>query len=126
VYNNTANALFIKGNLRSGKNVTKDIAGGAESPNNFAEASTRFLEKGNFLRLANVSLGHNFKLPEGRAIKSLRLYATGQNLLLFTVIRGVDPEVNTNKALDGVPSIGIDYTAFPSARTFTIGLGAGF
>jgi iron complex outermembrane receptor protein len=126
VYNNTANALFIKGNLRSGKNVTKDVAGGAESPNNFAEASTRFLEKGNFLRLANLSLGHNFKLPGGVAFKSLRLYATGQNLLLFTGYSGVDPEVNTNKALDGVPSIGIDYTAFPSARTFTIGLGAGF
>jgi iron complex outermembrane receptor protein len=29
--------------------------------------------------------------------------------------------VNTNKALNGVPSIGIDYSAFPRARTIMLG-----
>jgi iron complex outermembrane receptor protein len=126
VYNNTANALFIKGNLRNGRNVTQDVANSAENPNNFAEASTRFLEKGDFIRLSNLAFGYNFALPEGGFAKSLRLFLTGQNLLLFTKYTGVDPEVNTNKAIDGVSSIGIDYTAFPSARTFTVGLNVGF
>jgi TonB-dependent starch-binding outer membrane protein SusC len=34
--------------------------------------------------------------------------------------------VNTNKAIDGVNSLGMDYTSFPSARTFTLGLNVGF
>ncbi len=126
VYNNTANALFVKGNLRNGRNVTRDVASSEESPNNFAEASTRFLERGDFLRLSNLALGYNFKLPEGIYLKTVRLYATGQNVFLITNYTGVDPEINTNKARDNVPSIGIDYTAFPSARTFTVGLSAGF
>ncbi|MES2730542.1 MAG: SusC/RagA family TonB-linked outer membrane protein [Bacteroidota bacterium] len=126
VYNNTTNAIFTAGNLRNARNVTKNVVGNGESPNNFAEVSTRFLEKGDFIRLSNLTLGYNVTLPTGAYAKSLRVFATGQNLLLFTKYSGIDPEVNTNKAIDGVPSIGIDYTAFPSARSFTIGLSAGF
>ncbi|HYG39627.1 MAG TPA: SusC/RagA family TonB-linked outer membrane protein [Cytophagales bacterium] len=125
VYNNTANAIFLKGNLRNGKNVTKDVASSPESPANFGEASTRFLEKGDFIRLANVTLGYNFNLGN-TGIKSLRLAVTGQNLLLFTKYTGINPEVSTNVPLNGVPSLGMDYLAYPSARTFTIGLTAGF
>jgi iron complex outermembrane receptor protein len=126
VYNNTDNALFSKGSLRIGRNITRESAASEESGGNFAEVSTRFLEKGDFIRLSNAALGYTFKLPSSSAVKSLRLFATGQNLLLFTQYSGIDPEVNTNKAIDGVPSIGIDYTSFPSARTFTIGINAGF
>lgn len=125
VYNNTANAIFLKGNLRNGRNVTKDVADSPESAANFGEASTRFLEKGDFLRLANLSLGYNFNLG-GSDIKSLRIALTGQNVLLFTKYSGVDPEVSVNKPINGVPSLGIDYLAYPTARTFTIGLTAGF
>jgi iron complex outermembrane receptor protein len=39
---------------------------------------------------------------------------------------GLDPEVNINKARDGVPSLGIDYTTYPRARTLTIGVNATF
>jgi TonB-linked SusC/RagA family outer membrane protein len=126
VYNNTANALFLKGNLRNGRNVTQEVADSEESPNNFGEASTRFLEKGDFIRLSNFTLGHNFKLPEGGFAKTLNISLTGQNVLLFTKYSGVDPEVNTNASLNGVPSIGMDYTSFPTARAFTLGLNVGF
>jgi iron complex outermembrane receptor protein len=47
-------------------------------------------------------------------------------LLLFTSYPGQDPEVNTNKALNGVPSAGIDYGAYPKARTFSLGVSASF
>lgn len=126
VYNNTANAYFIKGNLRNGRNVTKEIANSVESADNFAEASTRFLEKGNFVRLSNFSLSREIGLKNNTSIKNLRISLTGQNVLLFTKYTGVDPEVNTNKAIDGVSSVGIDYTSYPSARTFTLGVSAGF
>jgi len=120
VYNNTANAIFLKGNLRNGRNVTRDIAASGESPNNFGEASTRFLEDGGYLRLSNLSVGYT--VPVGRllrGVRNMRIGVTGQNLLVSTKYSGYDPEVNTDKSINGVPSLGIDYTAFPRPRTFT-------
>ena len=75
---------------------------------------------GGFVRLANVTLGYNLQ-PRTSAISSLRFYVTGQNLAVFTNYSGQDPEVNINKAIDGVPSLGIDYTAYPRARTIILG-----
>ncbi len=126
VYNNTANAIFLKGNLRNGRNVTRDIANSPESPNNFGEASTRFLEKADFVRLQNLTVGYTFKNVNIKGVSDIRLSLIGQNLLLFTGYTGFDPEVNTDKSLNGVPSFGIDYTAYPSARTISLGLNVGF
>jgi iron complex outermembrane receptor protein len=120
IYNNTANAIFLKGNLRNGRNVTREIAASAESPNNFGEASTRFLEDGDYLRLSNVTLGYNVPVAGLiQGVRNVRIGVTGQNLLLLTDYSGYDPEVNTDKSINGVPSLGIDYTAFPRPRTFT-------
>jgi TonB-dependent starch-binding outer membrane protein SusC len=120
VYNNTANAIFLKGNLRNGRNVTRDIAEGNESPNNFGEASTRFLEKGDFLRLSNASISYNIDAsPITTAIRNLRVGITGQNLFVITNYSGYDPEVNANKEINGVPSLGIDYTPYPRARVIS-------
>ena len=120
IYNNTANAIFLKGNLRNGRNVTSDIAASPESPNNFGEASTRFLEDGDYVRFSNLSLGYS--VPVGRllrGVRNMRIGVTGQNLFVITKYSGYDPEVNTDKSINGVPSLGIDYTAFPRPRTFT-------
>ncbi|MGF7041390.1 SusC/RagA family TonB-linked outer membrane protein [Mucilaginibacter lappiensis] len=125
LYNNTANAFFYKGNLVSGRNVTKEVAATNENPLNSAEVSTRFLEKGDFLRLSNATVGYTFPV-KGKTIKSLRVSLTGQNIFLITSYSGLDPEVNTDKQRDNVPSRGIDYTPYPKARTFTLGLNAGF
>ncbi|MBC7915619.1 MAG: SusC/RagA family TonB-linked outer membrane protein, partial [Pyrinomonadaceae bacterium] len=62
IYNNTANAYFLKGNLASGRNVTAQVAESKESPLNAGEVSSRFLEKGDFLRLSNASLGYTFQI----------------------------------------------------------------
>jgi TonB-dependent starch-binding outer membrane protein SusC len=126
VYNNTANAIFLKGNLRNGRNVSREVADSNENPNNFGEASSRFLERGDFLRLQNLSLGYNFNISNNKYIKSLRASFTGQNLMLFTGYSGYDPEVNTNKAINGVPSLGIDYLSFPLPRMYTVGINVGF
>ncbi|MDJ1484242.1 SusC/RagA family TonB-linked outer membrane protein [Cytophagaceae bacterium YF14B1] len=126
VYNNTANALFSKGRLRNGQNVTKDAANSAENASNAPFPSTRFLEKGDFVRLTNLTLGYNIPLPQGGYAKSLRVSLTGQNLLLFSGYSGVDPEINTDAAIDGIPSLNIDYTNFPSPRIFTLGVNVGF
>ncbi|QHS57765.1 SusC/RagA family TonB-linked outer membrane protein [Mucilaginibacter sp. 14171R-50] len=125
IYNNTANAFFYKGNLVSGRNVTKAVAMTNENALNSGEVSTRFLEKGDFLRLSNATVGYTVPV-NGKVFKTLRFSLTGQNLFLITNYSGLDPEINTNKERNGVPSRGIDYTSYPSARTFTLGLNAGF
>jgi TonB-dependent starch-binding outer membrane protein SusC len=125
VYNNTANALFLRGSLRNGRNISRDAANSGENPVNSGGVSTRFLEKGDFLRLSNLTLSYNFNI-KSKAIKSLVANITGQNLLLITNYSGLDPEVNVDKALGGVPSRGLDYVAYPRARTFTLGVNVGF
>lgn len=126
VYDNTANAYFYKGNLLSGHNVTTDIAASNENPLNSGQVSTRWLEKGDFLRLSNVTLGYTVLLNNSKTFKSLHFNLSGQNLALFTGYKGLDPEINVNKDINSVPSRGIDYTGYPKARTFTFGINAGF
>ena len=126
VYNNTANAFFTQGALASGRNVTANVIGNGESAANAPEPSTRFLEKGDFVRLSNLSIGYNFPLPKGGNVSNLRLFVTGQNVLTFTNYTGQDPEVNTDKSIDGIPSFGIDYTAYPRARTWSFGASVTF
>jgi len=126
VYNNTANAIFLKGNLRNGRNVTQEIADSPENPANFGEVSSRFLESSDFVRLSNVSIGYTFDLKGNKYVKNIRVGITGQNLALISDYSGYDPEVNTNKARNDVPSLGIDYTSFPLPRIYTLGLNFGF
>jgi TonB-dependent starch-binding outer membrane protein SusC len=126
VYNNTANAYFLKGSLKNSFNVNYDVVNSNEDAFNTGAVSSRFLEKGDFLRLSNASIGYTFQLNKKSVFKSLGLNVAGQNLLLITRYSGIDPEVNVNKARDNVPSRGIDYGAYPSARTYTFGLTARF
>ena len=126
IYNNTANAYFSLGSLATGKNIISNSLYTGEAAANAPDASTRYLEKGDFLRMQNLNLGYKFQFESTSLIKNLRVYASGQNVFLITGYSGLDPEVNTNKARDGVPSLGIDYTSYPRARTLTFGLNATF
>lgn len=126
VYNNTANALFLRGSLRNALNVTREVGNSSENPFNPGSVSTRFLEKGDFIRLANVNLSYSVDLKKTNVIKSLTLFASGQNLALFTKYSGIDPEVNVDKSINGVPSRGFDYTQYPRPRVFTFGANIGF
>ncbi|MEX2234742.1 MAG: SusC/RagA family TonB-linked outer membrane protein [Cyclobacteriaceae bacterium] len=50
------------------------------------------VEKADFVRLDNASLGYNVKL-NGGSISKLRFYLAGQNLFTITGYTGIDPEV---------------------------------
>ncbi len=126
VYNNTQNAYFTAGALAGGNNVTRDVVGNGESRANAPEVSTRFLEDASFVRLQNFTLGYNFNTDGVEFLSGLRLYVTGQNVFVITNYSGQDPEVNISKAIDGVPSFGIDYTPYPRARTFLFGVNVSF
>jgi len=126
VYNNAANALFVKGPLENGSNVTTTVFNSNESPANSNAFSSRFIEDASFLRLSNLTIGYTIKSKQIKWLSSARIYATGNNLLVITKYTGFDPEVNINASENGVPSLGMDYTAYPKARTFTLGLNLQF
>lgn len=125
VYNNIANAMFTKGALANGRNVPVSVVQSTESRGNSPDVSTRFLEKGDFLRLQNLSLGYSVNMNE-YLIKKLRFSVIAQNIWVLTDYSGLDPEVNVDKSMNGIPSLGIDYTAYPRAKTLTFGLSATF
>ncbi|MEM9858265.1 MAG: TonB-dependent receptor [Bacteroidota bacterium] len=126
VYNNTANALFVKSALNNSRNTTVDNAATNESLSSSLQASSRFLEDGSFIRLQIVTLGYIINTEKIPFINSARVYATGQNLFVLTDYTGFDPEVNTDKNVNGVPSLGVDYTSYPRARTFLVGVNLTF
>lgn len=83
--------------------------------------SSRVIEDGSYLRLKTVTLG--YKIGEAYAkklsIKSLRVFASAQNLFTWTNYSGPDPEVSIrNSAL----TPGFDYSAYPRPRMLTFGL----
>lgn len=131
IYNNTANAFFTGGAIGSGNNVTQNVVELAGQEGRFAEASvsTRFLEKGDFVRLQTASISYDVPLKDG-LFKSMRLSLTGQNLFVITDYSGLDPEVSVAPAsaalLNGLPIAGIDYSAFPRPRTYTLGFNVTF
>jgi TonB-linked SusC/RagA family outer membrane protein len=126
VYNNTANALFNKSALGQAKNITYDELNAPRSLSDPSLPSTKYLEDASFIRLTNVTLGYNIPVKSGSLIRNPRVYVTGQNLFVITDYSGFDPEVNTNKALNGIPSAGIDYTSYPRPRIFLVGFNVNF
>lgn len=117
--------MFLKGSLRNARNVTYEVGNSNENPFNPGSVSTRFLEKGDFIRLSNVNLSYSVNI-KSKTIKTLNVFLSGQNLALWTKYSGIDPEVNVNKALNGIPSRGFDYTQYPRPRLVTIGVNVGF
>jgi TonB-linked SusC/RagA family outer membrane protein len=119
--NNTAlNALNIN-NLASDRNVSQRYVSSGANPANPPQLSTLYLEKSDFLRLNSARLGYNFKISKLTWLQGLGLYVTGQNLLTITKYSGYDPLINSPKASGGNQSLGIDYSAYPSAKTIIFG-----
>lgn len=122
IYNNTENSVLAISNLGT-RNISSALLSlpVQESLANPIAASSRYIEKGDYLKLANATINYNFG-NLGKSIKSLNVFLNGQNLFVITKYTGFDPEVNVNKGISGVPSAGIDYTAYPTARTFNFGV----
>ncbi|MBA4852762.1 TonB-dependent receptor [Emticicia sp. BO119] len=95
--------------------------------NNGAQASSRFIEDGSFVRLRNVTLAYNLpkSLLSKVKISNVRLYVTGQNLLTFTKYSGWDPEVNADDIVSNI-ALGYDFYTTPQAKTIMGGLNISF
>ena len=84
--------------------------------------STRFIQKGDYLRLQNLQLGYNVPMENNKFIEKVRLFAQGSNLLTITPYKGMDPDFMN----DGFLSRGFDGGSFPNPRTFSFGIEATF
>ena len=89
--------------------------------NDVPRPSTYFIEDGSFIRINNITVGYTFKKFYEK-IDNIRLFATALNPLIFTKYSGFSPEI-TGNALGGA---GIELDAYPTNRTFLIGLNASF
>lgn len=118
--NNTALDLNIN-NLASDRNVLKNFYDSGASFTNQPQLSSLYLEKSDFIRLNNVRLGYTFDMNQLKFLRSINLYVSAQNVFTITNYTGYDPLVDTNKQVGGNQSLGIDYTTYPSAKTFILG-----
>jgi TonB-linked SusC/RagA family outer membrane protein len=128
LYNNTANAYFVKSALLGGRNVTPAVGASSQNRSDPNTPSTKFLEKGDFLRMGNLTLGYTLKgdVFDKFKIKSARFFVSANNLFVITSYSGFDPEVDTDKALNGVPSAGMDYLSYPRDKSIALGLNVTF
>jgi TonB-dependent starch-binding outer membrane protein SusC len=93
----------------------------SQQVNQTGVAISRFVEKGDFLRIQNISL--SYSLPKtildmtgsNFRISSLRVFAQVQNAITFTKYAGVDPELGG----------GFDNNTNPIFRTYTFGVNLG-
>lgn len=82
--------------------------------------STRYLYKGDFIRLSNIAISYQLpksllrKLP----LQELKIFVQGHNLATWTPYAGQDPE--------NVSALGSGYFLYPQQQSFTIGLNANF
>ncbi|MFY0715244.1 TonB-dependent receptor [Seonamhaeicola sp. NFXS20] len=120
--NNTNLALNIN-NIASDRNVLSDYYYAGASSTNTPQLSTLYMEKSDFIRLNNARIGYTLKTENLNIswLKGLNLYVSGQNLFTITNYSGFDPLVNSPRSTDGNQSIGIDYTTYPSSRSYMIG-----
>lgn len=116
LYNNTAQSVVPITNLGS-RNVASSLISASvkEDLSNPITSSTRFLEKGNYLKMANMTLSYDLG-QFAKFVKGARVSLTGQNLFVITNFTGFDPEVNVDKNIGGIPSNGIEYIPYPTAR----------
>ncbi|HJT75524.1 MAG TPA: TonB-dependent receptor [Chitinophaga sp.] len=99
-------------------------------------ASTYFIESGTYLRLNNLTVGYSLpaKTLKAIGISNFRVYATSQNLFTLKKFSGFSPELpggtiddaNATNNKSGVLDAGIELSAYPTTRTFALGVNVSF
>ena len=85
------------------------------SNRNWMMLSDIYLEKGNYAKIANITIGYDFnRLINNSPFGKLRLYCGVNNLYTFTKYSGMDPETESYVA------------AYPNQRTYSLGVQIGF
>ena len=120
VYNNVDSALAWSGQVLI-RNT--DLANGVSNllTTNFTTATTQrylsdyYIQKANFIKLDNVTIGYTFKKVLDNKVDA-KLTLGGQNLLIISPYKGIDPEIAN----------GLDKNIYPRPRMYTLGLNVNF
>lgn len=82
-----------------------------------------YLEKGDFLKMSNLSVGYTIPLKGNKYVNGIRAYVSGDNLFCITSYSGLDPELTNDYAR----AAGIDgRDKYPVIRSFTFGVNVTF
>ena len=128
----------VSGEISNYNNITRDAYYNAWRPENGSNKHARlvnqnlcqsplssyFVEDGSFLKLRTVSLSYN--LPQNicrpMRLDGLKVSFTVNNVYTWTKYSGLDPDISSSN-----PTFpGIDRMAYPTGRTWSIGLVANF
>ncbi|NNK40144.1 MAG: SusC/RagA family TonB-linked outer membrane protein, partial [Winogradskyella sp.] len=95
---------------------------------NGTQTSTRYLQKADFVRLRNLSVGYTLPadVTQKFFVNKLRIYFTGVNLLTFTNYEGWDPEATADFNSNNSLRAGIDFYSAPPSKTYTLGINIDF
>ena len=112
---------FIKASERTaaalpGSKLTARLRG-TPSDNRFS----RYVEDASYIRLKNITVAYNLPTAVlGSRISKLRVYASAANLVTITDYTGYDPETSSFNNNDA--RAGIDFSNYPTAKTYTFGI----
>lgn len=124
------------GNFNRSRDILKAVDGphkdvpriSADDPNgNFTTISDYYLEKGNYLRIKNISVGYSLTrmlqkwgyMADRKS--TLDLTFSIDNLATFTSYSGIDPEIGSTPE-SSVYSYGMDRGQYPASRTYSMAL----
>ena len=89
------------------------------------EVNSQWLESASYLSIKNVTLGYTLTMKPTSMFRSLRAYASIQQLFVFTGYSGMNPEISLS-GQDPTQGIKVDEQGYPIPRTISFGLSATF
>jgi TonB-linked SusC/RagA family outer membrane protein len=89
--------------------------------NQTPKASTYFIEDGAYLRINNITVGYTIPKKISK-IQKIRVYATAINPFVFTKYSGYSPEIAGDNNGNPLGTAGIELDAYPTNKTFLLGL----
>jgi TonB-dependent starch-binding outer membrane protein SusC len=120
IYNNTATAVTNIAGIEQGRNIDLAAYNSKEGKASGVGASTRFLEKGNYMKMRNATV--RYEVGDVGKLRNLNFFVSGSNLFVITKFSGFDPEVNIDKSNNSYPSRSIEYVPYPTPRSVSFGL----
>ena len=92
------------------------------SEEKFPAITDRIIEKGSYFRITNLNIGYD--IPVGKHIEKVHIYVSASNLFTVTNYTGYEPNITSFLGNGNIQ--GVDWNAFPNAKTYMLGLNVNF
>ncbi|WP_158563384.1 SusC/RagA family TonB-linked outer membrane protein [Chitinophaga silvatica] len=113
--------LYYANKKMLGNNILSAAYSKYQSLNDDPQYSDYYLEKGDFLKLDNVTCAYNFR-TRNKLIRAVKCYCSIDNIATLTSYSGLDPETEDTGLTTGIDTRG----GYPPTRTITIGVNLSF